>query len=291
MNDEIKQSEIEKAKHEIHIEVCGVKICLKSNRKLFFEEIKKQLYKSMPIEFKVVGSQTPEHIFYLKALGKGLYEFYEDGKKFRKLTKAEILEVFDTRLRITVAQFAVTRVFLHAGVVEWKGKAIVIPANSFQGKTTLVTELVKKGALYYSDEYAVIDEKGFVHPFPKMLSVREIEGEYIQVDYPVETFGGRAGTKKVPAGMFLLTEFDSDWKPKRWKPKFLSAGQGILEIIPHTISIRNNTEFAIKTLNKVAKRAIIVKSKRGEAKEFADLLLNFFETNVDYTSNLNCKIT
>jgi hypothetical protein len=289
MNDvKKKKLNIEKAKYEIQIEVYGVKICIKSNRKSFFEEIKKQLYKTIPIKFKIVNDHNPKHIFHLNAVEKSLYEFYVNDENLGKATKAVILEVFDSKLRITIAEFAISKVFLHAGVVEWKGKAIVIPANSLQGKTTLVAELVKKGALYYSDEYAVLDKKGFVHPFPKMLSVRGIVDKHTQVDYAVETLGGRAGSEQIPVGMFLLTGFKSGWKPKRWKPKFLTAGQGILEIIPHVISIRNNTEFAIKTLNKVAKRAIIVKSKRGEAREFADLLIKFFETNVKNTYDLDC---
>jgi hypothetical protein len=34
---------------------------------------------------------------------------------------------------------------------------------SYSGKTTLVSELIRAGATYYSDEYAVIDERGRVH--------------------------------------------------------------------------------------------------------------------------------
>ena len=59
------------------------------------------------------------------------------------------------------------RVFVHAGVVGWKGHAIVIPGRSRSGKTTLVAELVKAGAEYYSDEFAVLDAEGRVHPFPE----------------------------------------------------------------------------------------------------------------------------
>ena len=53
-----------------------------------------------------------------------------------------------------------------------------------------------------------------------------------------------------------------------------------MEIISHTIPIRYNPKFALNVLNKVSRRAIICKSQRGEAGEFADLLLDFFETKV-----------
>jgi hypothetical protein len=39
--------------------------------------------------------------------------------------------------RLTVAEFAVGRVFIHAGVIAWKGQAVVMPDRSFYGKTAL----------------------------------------------------------------------------------------------------------------------------------------------------------
>jgi len=93
-----------------------------------------------------------------------------------------LLESLGSAVRIAVAEYAVGRVFIHAGVVGWKGRAIIIPARSFKGKSTLTAELVRRGALYYSDEYAVLDDKARVHPFPKLLSLRGIKNDYDQVD-------------------------------------------------------------------------------------------------------------
>ena len=53
----------------------------------------------------------------------------------------------------------------HAGVVGWRGRAIVIPGRSHAGKSTLVAELVRRGAVYYCDEFAVLHETGRVHPY------------------------------------------------------------------------------------------------------------------------------
>ena len=63
-------------------------------------------------------------------------------------------------------------IFIHAGVVAQDGVAIALPGVSFAGKTTLVSALVRAGAVYYSDEFAVIDKRGVVNPYPKALSVR-----------------------------------------------------------------------------------------------------------------------
>ncbi len=274
-----------KAIQQIFIRVYGVTICIKTNKKTLLSELKNEIIKTIPVKFEFIDQQNAEHIIYIESTKNKMYEFYLNNENKGLFSKLDVIEMFKSMLRLTIAEFAVSKVFLHAGVVAWKGRAIVIPANSFKGKTTLVAELVKKGALYYSDEYTVLNKKGFVHSFPKKLSLRSPTDKNFQADYSVESLGGRAGKKIIPVGMILLTEFDSNSTAKKWNPKLLSAGQGILEIIPHTISIRYDTKFALKVLNKVASRAIIVKSKRGEAKEFVDLLINFFENNVEYTRN------
>jgi len=276
-----------KANHQIFIKVFGVKICIKTNKKAFLNELKNEIIRTIPIKFENISPQIPDHTFDIESIEKKMYELYKNEESMGLTDKSDVIEIFNSMLRLTIAEFAVSKVFLHAGVVAWKGKAIVIPARSFKGKTTLVAELVKKGALYYSDEYAVLNKNGYVQSFPKHLSLRGIINEYAQVDYSVESLGGRAGKKQIPVGLILLTEFDSNLTAKKWKPKLLSVGQGIMEIIPHTISIRNDTKFALNVLNKVASRAIIAKSKRGEAKEFVDLLINFFENNVENTQNQN----
>jgi hypothetical protein len=96
------------------------------------------------------------------------------------------------------------RVFVHAGVVGWKGKAIVIPGRSHSGQSTMVAELVRAGASYYSDEYAVFDYRGRVHPFPKDLELRDC-GAFRQTRFGVETFGGQTARKPIPVGLMMET--------------------------------------------------------------------------------------
>src|SRR6185295_10176403 len=91
----------------------------------------------------------------------------------RSLALEEVCDALESHLRFGVAINTRRRLFVHAGVVGWHGRAIVIPGRSMSGKTTLVTALVRAGATYYSDEYAVFDMHGRVHPFPKPLSIRE----------------------------------------------------------------------------------------------------------------------
>ena len=263
-------------KNYLAIESFGVKLKIFCAREDILNEIEKRIEKILPKGFyQDISPRAATHSFSVRQNREYEFVLFKGKQKVEFGNEKEIfLKYFDWQLRLTIAEFAVDRVFLHAGVVAWKGKAIIIPAKSFGGKTTLVKELTKIGAQYYSDEYAVLDKEGFVHPFPKMLSVRVSAGDYKQTDFPVETFGGVQGTEALPVAMILITEFE---KGAKWQPEILSAGFGVMEMLSHTIPIRYNPKFSLKVLNNTANRAIIVKTKRGEANDFALKLLSFFK--------------
>lgn len=258
---------------KIIIESYSVKIKIETDLNLDFENIKINLAKNLPNEFKLLKEDIFDHSFFISKVNS-TFKLQMAEKVSESENLGVLLEQLVSHVRVTVAEFAVGKVFLHAGVVAVGGEAIILPAQSFQGKTTLVAELVRNGAVYYSDEYAVLDEKGYVHPFPKMLSMRGIIDDYTQLDIPVEEFGGVAGTKAIPVALVLITEYK---KNAKWKPKELSSGQGIMEILPHTLPIRNKPEFTLNVLNNVAERAIITKTKRAEADKTARLLMSLFE--------------
>ena len=69
-------------------------------------------------------------------------------------------DALEVDARHTVAVLSPQRVFIHAGVVGWSVHAIVMPGRTFTGESTLVEALVRRGAEYFSDEYAVLDRKG-----------------------------------------------------------------------------------------------------------------------------------
>ena len=220
---------------------------------------------------------TP-HSLGVSALSDGTFVLFKNGAEFRHGTSRELfLKYFDSAVRLIVAEFAVGKVFLHAGVVGWSGSAIVIPGDSFQGKTTLVAELVKCGAVYYSDEYAVFDENGAVHPFPRKMALRSTPSgdELIQMTYlSAEDLGGRQGTVPLPVSAVLFTRYEED---ASWQPEFISPGQAVIEMISQTIPIRYAPEFSMKVLKKVAERAIIVRSLRPDAAQFVESFLEFID--------------
>jgi hypothetical protein len=195
---------------------------------------------------------------------------YSDIERIaRTLDPDEALDAFESSLQLYVAEEARRRVFVHAGVVGWRGQAILIPGRSYAGKTTLVAELVRRGAAYYSDEYAVMDQRGRVHPYARPLQIREGESAR-QKKYGVEEFGGQAGRKPLPVGLVVVSQY----KPAaRWRPRSLTAGQGVLELLANTVPARRKPEAVLAALHQVVLGAPVIKSARGEAAEMAGAVL------------------
>ncbi|HEY2934657.1 MAG TPA: hypothetical protein VGK99_23220 [Acidobacteriota bacterium] len=191
------------------------------------------------------------------------------GRLARTLDLEEALAALESDLGLYIAEFARQRLFVHAGVVGWQGKAIVIPGRSFSGKSTLVAALLRAGAVYYSDEYAVFDSLGRVHPFPRPLSLRS-KGDCSVAHVPSESFGSSAGIKPLPVALVV----GSDYAPNaKWRPRTLSLGQGVLLLLNNTVAARNRPKAALATLRRVVSDAKIIRSKRPEAEKTAELLL------------------
>ncbi len=207
--------------------------------------------------------------------GNGRFNLiYADDEPIAREAKLEVaLERLESDLRLFVAELAPHRVFVHAGVVGWKGKAIVIPGRSYSGKTTMVAELVKAGATYYSDEYAVLDARGRVHPFPKPLEIRE-QGDWRQTKTSVESLGGQIGSRPLPVGLVMMTKFKAG---ARWSPRTMSPGKAVLALLANTVSARRHPEKALAALQHVMAAAQAISGVRGEASELTSLLLSSVE--------------
>jgi hypothetical protein len=154
-------------------------------------------------------------------------------------------------------------------VVAWRGRAIVIPGRSFSGKSSLVAALVRAGATYYSDEYAVFDARGRVHPFPAPLSLRGADGER-PTRHPPESLGRRPGTRPLPVGRVAVSPYRQG---ARWRPRRLTPGQGVLALLANTVPARERPAAALAALQRAVVAAPVLKGARGEASEVAGVLL------------------
>jgi len=212
----------------------------------------------------VSGTKVGSHVRRFNLL------YSDSGQLARSKDTDLALEILERELQLYIAEYARHRVFVHAGVVGWRGRAIIIPGRTMSGKTTLVKALVEAGATYYSDEYAVLDERGRVHPFPKPLSIRE-NGDGLAKEVRPEAFGGTTGVKPISVGLVVETSYR---EAARWRPRQLLPGRGIMALLTHTVSARRKPEQALTTLRRVVADALVLKGVRGEAAETAENLLS-----------------
>ena len=255
----------------------GVRIGIRSNDPAALDRVCRHL----PSEWENASSAVVDRVYSILIGGKDaranvrrLNLLYGDHVRLARSFDLDVVfETLESDLRLFVAELAKHRIFVHAGVVGWKGKAIVIPGRSYSGKSTLVAELVRAGASYYSDEYAVLDSRGRVHPFEKPLEIRE-EGEFTQTKVTVDELGGFLGTKPLPVGLVLMTQFKSG---ARWRPRKLSPGRGVLELLFNTVSARRSPEKALATLQQVTARAEVLKGVRGNASDVVPRVLERIE--------------
>ena len=255
----------------------GVRIGVRSNDGATLRRVMELL----PGEWEKVDRPVVDRVYSILVGGAGARAnvrrfnlLYGDHLRLaRSLDLDSVLEAFDSDLRLFIAEFAKHRVFVHAGVVGWKGKAIVIPGRSFTGKSTLVAELIRAGATYYSDEYAVFDSRGRVHPFSKPLELRH-DGNHKQSKIDISEIGGHSGTKPLEVGLVLMTQFKDG---AHWRPRKLTSGKGVLQLLFNTVSARRNPQRALETLERVAAGAEVLKGVRGHALEVAPAVLERLE--------------
>ena len=238
-------------------------------------ELLGSLQTRLPLESNITSEPIVDRLFSVLSkntkTGEQRFNLYWDHMLFGKdLNHEDMLDKFDAIASLAVAELSDEKLFVHAGVVGWKGKAILIPGKSHSGKTTLVKELVKCGATYYSDEFAILDEQGYVMAYPKPMSVRE-PGIVKQRDVPVEDIGGKIGDKRLPVGLVVVSQYK---KRAKWKPTALTPGNGLLAILDNTHSAQRAPERALEILRKVTESSRILNGNRGEARKVAPMILN-----------------
>jgi hypothetical protein len=237
-----------------------------------------RLHRHLPLGWRPSPSLTVELLYSLIVGGcgreRGLRRpnlLYAGAARLaRTMDSDELYDKVESNLKLSVAEHARGRLFVHAGVVGWRGRAIVIPGRSWSGKSTLVQALVRLGASYYSDEYAVLDARGRVHPYPQPLSIRQGPDQRPR-RYPVEALGGGPGRKPLPVGLVIVTQYRSQ---ACWRPRELSPAHAMLALFANTVPARSRPDVALPTLRRALDGATTLKGQRAEASALAPLLLD-----------------
>jgi hypothetical protein len=198
--------------------------------------------------------------------------FVDEEPLIRGASLEEATSALESHLQFHVAVAARTRLFVHAGVVGWRGGAILLPGRTFAGKSALVAALVGAGATYYSDEYAVLDDAGRVHPFARTLSLRDATGRARRVS--PEALGA-IGDAALPVRFVIATRYLDG---AEWRPRAMSPGETVLALLENTLAVRTRPADAVRMLAAAVRGAAGIRGLRGDASVVVEHLLALYPT-------------
>lgn len=228
------------------------------------------------VVFSFVQTKSPD--------GQRLFTVLENGiEVFSSPDVGLAAHALESQAHQFVAMTAQEVVFVHAGVVSWRGKAVLVPGRSYSGKSTLVMALVNAGATYYSDEYAVLDLEGSVHAFPRSPRLRPDVVNASTVSTSTTPSEGAslcplpansASLCPLPIGLVLKTRYNP---VATWRPQSLTPGETLLALLENTVAVRSQSELSIRTLKHAVISATGLQSERANAAETAQAILQLLD--------------
>ena len=199
------------------------------------------------------------------------YEVFEDGTLLARETSLQSAAcMVESRVQLTVAALAKGPIFVHAGVVGWRDKAIVIPGRSFSGKSTLVMAFAEAGADYYSDEYALFDADGKIHPYWRQPKLRSASGRIVAGRLRNNIILEGPPPAPISLGWVLMSRYEAK---SSWQPRRLTCGETMLGLLDNTVPIRSRPEESVRRLAKAVVNAQGFEGPRGEAADMARQIL------------------
>jgi hypothetical protein len=226
------------------------------------------LRRIIPPGARATGAGVPDITYSLIVARGGAHAAYENDRQIAAAGSLdELVAALESHLHLAVAIGARTRLFVHAGAVGWEGGGILLPGRSHAGKSALVAALVRAGATYYSDEYAVLDDEGMLHPFARSLGIRDALGASRRVD-PASL--GAIGDVPLPVRLVIATRHVGG---ARWQPTPMTPGATVLALLENTVAARLRPGDALRTLARAAAGASGLRGERGDAGEVAARIL------------------
>ena len=233
----------------------------------------------LPSDWGTDAPESPIDRSYTVARGDdGTWSVAIDGEALIALSGPDaISEHIEGDLHHWLATYTRGFLFVHAGCVSWRDRAIVIPGRSFAGKTTLTRALLEAGASYYSDDYAIIDPTGAIHPFPRPLRVRpEHPGRSERVDPRGSNWS--IGHDPIRAGVVAALTYDAE---AGWDVETLTRGMGALSLLDNTVAARERPEDALRLMSTAMSGAIAIKGTRDDAASSARRLIAMVDELID----------
>jgi hypothetical protein len=158
---------------------------------------------------------------------------------------------------------------VHAGAVVLEGRALLIPGGTHAGKSSLVAELLRRGAAHLSDEYALVDGEGRVHAYPRPLLLRN-SGPKQSLVLPRD-LEASFQLHPVPVGWILAVDYVPN---AAWTIHEVSQGEAVLLLLRNTPHEMSQSPEMIEYFQRSAANAECYVGIRGEAAGAADRIFD-----------------
>jgi FkbM family methyltransferase len=235
-----------------------------------------QLRDTLPSEFATLNGPASVAISYTVTVDtpeRACYRVIRDGVEVFALPEEREDDLFpwlEHDIDSSIAERSPWMLFTHAGVVGWRGLAIVVPGESFSGKSTLVEALVRRGAIYYSDTFAVLDRSGMVHPYAKALSFPKRDRP--PPDLRLEWEG--VPREPLPIGLIVAGPYQPE---AAWRPAVLRGSEAVLPLIERAVAAEEGSEQALEIAARIAPTVITLQGPRPDAEDVAARLLDMVD--------------
>jgi hypothetical protein len=128
--------------------------------------------------------------------------------------------------------------------------------------------LLRRGATYFSDEYALIDSAGRVHPYPRPLLLRN--GSPEQSPWLPAECNAYTGDSPVPVGWILSLEYSREYT---WNVAAVCQSEALLILLRNTPHILSESPNMVAAFQHAVGGAQCYVGRRPEADEAVSRIL------------------
>ncbi len=153
---------------------------------------------------------------------------------------------------------------VHAGTVLCNGRVLLLPGATHSGKSSAVAELLRRGATYFSDEYALIDGDGLVHPYPRPLLLRNGGAE--QVPVLAGELNAPVGDGPAPLGWIFLLDYKAG---QSWRVLPMAQSLAVLALLQNTPHELAASPQMVEQFERAVAGATCYAGRRGDAADAA----------------------